>query len=177
MAAIQKMTRLILQYCSGLIFAWGVGFFVGTVGGLCLMWYCKVFLPPPPSPHAYDDWIGGMSCFIGLFGGIPFGASLGVFLVDKLFFKSASHYVWRIIVSFVMGILGALFVGWGLPFLGIPNDGWFEPSQLSDIYDIYLWLSCGGGDSFLLTSVLFSLIGYNAVGLFKYKKVKPSVCN
>jgi hypothetical protein len=89
MVIVRKIVRPILQYICGLVFAWCLYLLFHTVGVICSRWYVKAFFPPiPQSPHAYDDFMGGIGWLTGAFGGIPLGVSLGMFLVDKLFFKS-----------------------------------------------------------------------------------------
>ena len=180
MGLAYKIIRIILQYICGLVFAWGLSFFFRIVGLIVSQWYCKIFLPPPPTLHAYDDFIGGMGLLMGLFGGIPFGASLGVLLGNRLFFKPIAHYIWRIIAGFIMGILGSAFVYLVfpfldidtsllyqyLPFLGINTQGWLSPVSTCPVYSFLSW---GGDEAFFLISTLFALIGYNLAGLFGRK--------
>jgi hypothetical protein len=104
-----------------------------------------------------------------LFLGIPLGGPLGMLFVDRVIFKSTTHYVWRIVTGSLMGVLGSAFVYWVLPLCGVDFDAWFPP-----ISDIYLtW----GIESFFLISVFFSLIGYNAIGLLKRDMKKPPTKN
>jgi hypothetical protein len=70
-----------------------------------------------------------------------------------------------------MGILGSCIVYWVMPFFGIEYEGWIPTVYLLRVAPF------GGFESFFLISTLFALIGYNAVGLFKYKKARPDICN
>jgi hypothetical protein len=103
------------------------------------------------------------------FLGIPLGGPFGMLLVDKLIFKSSRRFIGRMLSGFLIGILGSAFVYWVLPFLGIDFEGWFKPAPISDIY---LHLTCGGIESFFFLAVVFYLIWYNSVGLFRRDKKK-----
>jgi hypothetical protein len=82
-----------------------------------------------------------------------------------------------------VGILGSAFVWWVFPLLGIKNtltlyrvlpslgintEGWVRTTTSS--CGTYLFLTCGGNESYFLISTLFALIGYSVVGLFAHKQ-------
>jgi hypothetical protein len=97
---------------------------------------------------------------LSFFLGIPLCGPLGMSFTDKVIFKSAGHYVWRIVAGFITGISGSAFIYWVLPFWGVEVFNNFLP-PISGIY------IAGGMELILLISTFFSLIGYNAAGLFK----------
>ena len=157
MEMLLKIKKLTLQYISGLILALIIGILFGTASILFLGWYCTVFLPSPPSPHAYDDFIGGRGGFTGLLVGIPLGACLGVMLADKLFFKSVTHYILGTIIGFMMSIICSIFICLGVPFiLG------------EDVFDSFPFIVEIG--LYIIIPTLFALIGYNTIELFARKK-------
>lgn len=116
MGTIRKIAKLFLQYIGGFIFAWGVGFFVGVVGSLCLMWYCKVFLPPPTSPHTfgdlYGDFIGGGGYLFSIFVCVPIGGTFGILMVDNLISKHCKTFLLKTIISLAIAILSSAVIFW-----------------------------------------------------------------
>jgi hypothetical protein len=170
MKIIQKILRPILQYTSGVVFAWGLGNLPEFPFVIFFGWMCRIFLPSPPSPHAYDDSIGGICYLFGRFAIPPIGAILGDFFVDKLIFKYSRLIIWRMLLGLLMGIVGSAFVYflyWILPFLGIYFLDKFPILSKAPFIE--------GNEPFYLIPVFFALIGYNAVGLFKDKKVKEPI--
>lgn len=118
-----KIIKLPLQYIVGLIFAWGVVRLLGIVCVLCLMWYCKVFLPPPESPitfnDIYGDFIGGASSVFAIFVCIPIGAVFGILMTDNLILKHSKTLLLKITISLLIAILfsAVIFSFWAMSLI------------------------------------------------------------
>jgi hypothetical protein len=107
----------------------------------------------------YEVSLGDMRTLFFIVICIPGGVILGILLADKLVFKRNKMLILQIIVSLLMGIWGSDIIVWML-FRGIEIFGWIPKIRHITF----------GFEPFIITSVFFSLIGYNVVGLFVHKE-------
>ena len=142
MDIVLKLRRIILQFVGGVVFAFGLG--------ICVWCFC--FLPA----IILDVSVISVKTmfYLMFFWAFPVGGLWGIFVVDKLIFKSPSYNVLGIIIGLLLS-----FLGMGLGFLA--------PAILHVSTNILI---------FFLPSIcaLFSLIGYNSVGLFIHEGEKPT---
>jgi hypothetical protein len=100
--------------------------------------------------------------YLAIFLSIPLGGPLGMYFLDKLADKLPMYPIWRIVAGFLMGLAGITFI-------------WLS-SQVAFLRD-----TLAGMIIFNLSPIpflfpfvipLFSLIGYQMVGLFENKSQK-----
>ncbi len=97
-----------------------------------------------------------VKCLTWLLGGplnffvvMPLGSLLGIWLVDRLIFKSPCHHKLGILTGFIMSILG----GWFFYVVAAGRVDWLISAYI-----------------FPFVIAFFSLIGYNAVSVFRLFK-------
>jgi hypothetical protein len=91
--------------------------------------------------------------YLMFFWAFPVGCPLGMSMVDKLIFKSPTYNVLGIAIGLSVGLIGMAIAFWMPAILGVRIDIFLLP----------------------LIAVFFSLIGYNAAGLFRYGKKNPPI--
>jgi hypothetical protein len=177
---MKLIIKVILQFLIGLTLAWGFSFLSWPLGVFCARLYSKAFFPPCPSPLGYVDFMAGIAFILTMFIGIPIGAIIGVYSIDRLFTKRIILYKQKIIAGFITGILGTLFVCIVFPLLdidtalfykiffslGIYTEGWLRTVETCPVY---IFISRGGYEAFFLIATLFAVTGYNIVSLFHRK--------
>lgn len=127
--------KIIFQFAVGSIFAFG---------GFCAAWVlCNLV---DTFAEITVDWV--LLHLAAVYLGLPIGSLLGIFLVDKLFFKVQGYNVLGIPVGFLLCVLA------------IALSTWFLQGTRGNI-GLYLM-------PFIAS--FFSLIGYNAAGLFQLFK-------
>ena len=155
---LHTIIDIILLYISGLACSYGFLIGVGFIFSILLNWLCKIFLPSPVTPHAYDDFIGGLGTLFCIFVCIPVGGVLGISGIDRFVFKSRMIFPWKVTVGFLLGVVGAMLVYWCLfPILGSRTFGIFPNFEHITF----------GYELFFVISVFFTLVGYKTVNLFR----------
>jgi len=135
----------------------------GYIFSVLFEWLCSILLPPPATPHAYDDFIGGVGTLFCLFACVPVGGTLGISGVDKFIFKTNNIFPWKITASFLMGICGSMLVYYCLfPILGSKTFGLFPQIEYVTF----------GYELFYMMSVFFSMVGYYTAGLIIMRKLQ-----
>lgn len=140
----RKIIKLVLQYFLGI----GLAFVLGIGGGYIYSFLCN-FLP--------DTFFSTLAGYLGsefypdvyimVFLSWPFGLSIGVYWVDRLFRRRPKPSIRKITTAFFAALLGIIFIGDGiLPILRI-NIIIFGLNR-----ELEVMLVCGG---------VFCLIGYN----------------
>lgn len=116
MKIVLEITKLILQYISGFIFAWGSLILFAFICPFCLGWYCKTFLPPPVAPDTFDDlygdFIGGAGYLFVVLVCIPVGVNWGILMTDSLILKRSRAFLLKIILSLLIVILSSAIIFW-----------------------------------------------------------------
>jgi hypothetical protein len=138
-----------LKYIIGFVFA--MICFVASIA------VCGVFVRGMTDGAAVGYVVGS-----GIFVGIPIGAVLGIFLIDKLILRTAV-FKRQMIFGFVMGVvvsvsLAILDLHGVQIFYRLPHDG---PSGV-----------LGGFGLFYIAGVLAALLGYTIAGFTKRKTTK-----
>jgi len=135
-----------LQYFIGVIFTF--------VFGICCYFLCFIA----------DVILKGIELatafYLIFYVACPLGAALGMSYLDKWIFKQKKENISNIIAAFFLGVFSVGLILWFLPTIcNIDVFQWFHSiSGLNS--DVFIF-------SLPVIMVLFSLIGYNAVDLFR----------
>lgn len=100
----------------------------------------------------YEDYLP-TSFYLAFFLGAPLGSVLGVYIVERIFYKSLAMPSWVMISSFWISILGVFLVMFTLPIHGLDLFEWFL-ALLGRRIDKLV---------FILSASLFCILGYNCV--------------
>ena len=148
----------LLKYISGFVFA--VICFVAAA-----FVYALLFIPQGSCVGAL-----GIACAVGILAGVPTGAVLGIFLVDRYILKVA--VLWQqvqVIIGFLAGLAASAFLVFLIFLLGrLESYLLITPKDNPIISNIISFIFF----SVFFIGVLAALLGYTIAGLTKTKKTQ-----